>query len=174
MRGACDSRCAPDVRRRRVHRCRVRAPVAAQVAKPAQAATSDHPAPKRRRRRPHARPSTLSGCLHGRAGEARQEFVRRNLPLCHTPTSHTGATFTAWWRGKPLSDLFAFISENMPQERSGKPRTRRRRRRRRVSAEDERDAGRQERAVSRRRLVKKFRIDVNAPRGTSTATRKKP
>ncbi|HJU76191.1 MAG TPA: cytochrome c [Gemmatimonadaceae bacterium] len=34
---------------------------------------------------------------------------------CHTPESHTGAIFDAWWGGKRLSDLFEYVQERMPK-----------------------------------------------------------
>src|SRR4029077_15059909 len=38
---------------------------------------------------------------------------------CHSPESHTGATFAKWWRGKQLSDLFSFVSGRMPKNDPG-------------------------------------------------------
>jgi mono/diheme cytochrome c family protein len=38
---------------------------------------------------------------------------------CHTPESHTGATFRKWWEKKRLADLFQFIGEKMPKNDPG-------------------------------------------------------
>jgi mono/diheme cytochrome c family protein len=38
---------------------------------------------------------------------------------CHTPESHTGAIFDAWWGGRRLSDLFEFVQERMPKNEPG-------------------------------------------------------
>jgi mono/diheme cytochrome c family protein len=38
---------------------------------------------------------------------------------CHTPVSHTGATFATWWKGKTLSDLYQFVSTKMPKNDPG-------------------------------------------------------
>ena len=38
---------------------------------------------------------------------------------CHTPASHTGATFAQWWDKKPLSELFLFIATKMPKNEPG-------------------------------------------------------
>ena len=38
---------------------------------------------------------------------------------CHTPASHTGAIFAAWWDKKTLSDLFQFVVTRMPKNEPG-------------------------------------------------------
>ena len=38
---------------------------------------------------------------------------------CHTPASHTGATFASWWERKPLSDLYLFVTTRMPKNEPG-------------------------------------------------------
>jgi S-disulfanyl-L-cysteine oxidoreductase SoxD len=38
---------------------------------------------------------------------------------CHTPTSHQGATFTQNWDRHPLSDLYVYVSQQMPQDNPG-------------------------------------------------------
>jgi mono/diheme cytochrome c family protein len=38
---------------------------------------------------------------------------------CHTPSSHTGATYNQNWQGHPLSDLFLYVSTQMPQDNPG-------------------------------------------------------
>ena len=38
---------------------------------------------------------------------------------CHTPSSHTGDTYNQNWQGHPLSDLFLYVSQQMPQDNPG-------------------------------------------------------
>jgi mono/diheme cytochrome c family protein len=38
---------------------------------------------------------------------------------CHTPASHTGAIFAAWWDRKTLADLYQFIATRMPKNEPG-------------------------------------------------------
>jgi mono/diheme cytochrome c family protein len=38
---------------------------------------------------------------------------------CHTPESHTGAIFDAWWGGRRLAELFEFVQERMPKNEPG-------------------------------------------------------
>jgi mono/diheme cytochrome c family protein len=38
---------------------------------------------------------------------------------CHTPKSHTGATFNKYWKGKQVSDLFTFVNTRMPKNDPG-------------------------------------------------------
>ena len=38
---------------------------------------------------------------------------------CHTPSSHTGSTYNQNWQGHPLSDLFLYVSTQMPQDNPG-------------------------------------------------------
>jgi mono/diheme cytochrome c family protein len=38
---------------------------------------------------------------------------------CHTPASHTGAIFAAWWDRKTLADLYQFIVTRMPKNEPG-------------------------------------------------------
>ena len=42
-----------------------------------------------------------------------------NCRSCHSPESHTGTTFETWWRGKQLSELFTFVSTQMPKNDPG-------------------------------------------------------
>ena len=34
---------------------------------------------------------------------------------CHTAQTHTGATFNANWKGRPLSELYVFMRDRMPK-----------------------------------------------------------
>jgi mono/diheme cytochrome c family protein len=38
---------------------------------------------------------------------------------CHTPEAYTQPSFTAKWNGKPLSELYSFIREQMPKNEPG-------------------------------------------------------
>ena len=38
---------------------------------------------------------------------------------CHTPESHTSEAFVAKWNGKPLSELFQYIRDQMPKNEPG-------------------------------------------------------
>jgi len=85
----------------------------AQTAKktPAHPAAKAPPAP--------AGPSTLSGIYTDEQSARGRDVYLGSCKSCHAPESHTGATFAKWWRGKRLSDLFAFISTRMPKNDPG-------------------------------------------------------
>jgi S-disulfanyl-L-cysteine oxidoreductase SoxD len=38
---------------------------------------------------------------------------------CHAPASHTGVVFSKAWKGRPLADLFTYVSERMPKNEPG-------------------------------------------------------
>jgi len=38
---------------------------------------------------------------------------------CHTPETHTGATFNATWNKRSLSELYGYIRERMPKNEPG-------------------------------------------------------
>lgn len=63
--------------------------------------------------------STLSGVYTAEQASRGKDVYAGACKSCHTPVSHTGATFAKWWRGKQLSDLFGFISTNMPKNDPG-------------------------------------------------------
>ena len=64
-------------------------------------------------------PSTLSGVYTDEQASRGKDVYAGSCRSCHTPVSHTGATFNKWWRGKRLSDLFGFISTYMPKNDPG-------------------------------------------------------
>lgn len=64
-------------------------------------------------------PSTLSGVYTNEQASRGKDVYLGSCRSCHTPASHTGATFNKWWRGKQLSDLFAFVSTQMPKNDPG-------------------------------------------------------
>ncbi|HET7371937.1 MAG TPA: c-type cytochrome [Gemmatimonadaceae bacterium] len=68
---------------------------------------------------PPTGPSTLSGVYTNEQASRGKDVYAGSCRSCHTPASHTGATFNKWWRGKQLSDLFGFISTTMPKNDPG-------------------------------------------------------
>lgn len=64
-------------------------------------------------------PSTLSGVYTNEQASRGKDVYSGNCKSCHTPSSHTGATFAKWWRGKQLSELFTFVSTRMPKNNPG-------------------------------------------------------
>lgn len=118
-------------------------------------------------------PSTLSGIYTDEQANRGKNLYNGTCRSCHSPTSHTGATFAQWWRGKQLSDLFKFISEKMPKNDPGS-----------LAPEDVADVvayllkmnampvGKEE-IYPDADSLKQYRIEVKSS-GTSTATRKKP
>ena len=68
---------------------------------------------------PPSGPSTLSGVYTDEQASRGKDVYAGSCRSCHTPASHTGATFNKWWRGKQLSDLFGFISTLMPKNDPG-------------------------------------------------------
>jgi mono/diheme cytochrome c family protein len=38
---------------------------------------------------------------------------------CHQPSSHQGSLYNQNWAGHPLSDLFLYVSQKMPQDNPG-------------------------------------------------------
>lgn len=68
---------------------------------------------------PPSGPSTLSGVYTDEQASRGKDVYAGSCRSCHTPASHTGATFNKWWRGKQLSDLFGFISTTMPKNDPG-------------------------------------------------------
>ena len=64
-------------------------------------------------------PTTLDGLYTDEQASRGKDVYLNSCRSCHTPASHTGATFNKWWRGKHLSDLFAFVSTRMPKNDPG-------------------------------------------------------
>ena len=48
-----------------------------------------------------------------------KEIYLLSCVSCHTPASHAGAIFAAKWNGKPLWELFRYVSEAMPKSEPG-------------------------------------------------------
>jgi len=127
-----------------------------------------HPAPAEQL------PSTLSGVYTDEQASRGKDVYAGSCRSCHTPASHTGATFNKWWRGKHLSDLFLFVSTRMPKNDPGS-----------LAPEDVADVtayllkmnampvGNAELPADADSL-KKIRIETKRRSAPSTATRKKP
>jgi mono/diheme cytochrome c family protein len=119
-----------------------------------------------------AGPSTLSGVYTTEQAARGKDVYAGNCRSCHTPMSHTGEMFATWWGGKQLSDLFTFVSTQMPKNDPGS-----------LSAEDAADVvayllqmngmppGKMEISPDADSL-RKYRIVTRTP--DSTATRKSP
>jgi mono/diheme cytochrome c family protein len=117
-------------------------------------------------------PTTLSGIYtRDQAARGRNVYAGQ-CRSCHTPQSHTGETFEAWWGGKPLSELFTFVATQMPKNDPGS-----------LASEDVADvvayllemnampAGKRELRPDADSL-KQYRVELK--RREPTATRKKP
>jgi hypothetical protein len=137
--------------------------------------------PKGAAKRPAAPPakananlaSTLTGVYTNEQAARGRNFYLGMCKSCHAPESHTGATFSKYWKGKKLSDLFMYISTQMPKNDPGS-----------LDPGDIADVmayilrmnaeptGKDE-IYPDADSLKKFRIDVKQA-GTSTAKGKKP
>jgi mono/diheme cytochrome c family protein len=118
--------------------------------------------------------STLNGVYTDEQASRGKDVYAGSCRSCHTPASHTGATFSKWWRGKHLSDLFLFVSTRMPKNDPGS-----------LAPDDVADVmayllkmnampvGKEELPPDADSL-KKIRIETKRSSATSTAKRKKP
>jgi S-disulfanyl-L-cysteine oxidoreductase SoxD len=118
--------------------------------------------------------TTLSGVYTAEQADRGRDVYMGSCKSCHSPASHTGATFNKWWRGKQLSDLYGFVATRMPKNDPGS-----------LSAEDAADVvayllKMNAMPVGKGELVpdldslKHFRIETKRTNATTTATRKKP
>lgn len=119
-------------------------------------------------------PSTLSGVYTAEQAGRGKDVYMGTCRACHTPASHTGAMFNKWWHGKKLSDLYSFVSTQMPKNDPGS-----------LAAEDAADVvayllkmnampvGKDELYPDADSL-KKFRIETKSRSATTTAKRTKP
>jgi mono/diheme cytochrome c family protein len=63
--------------------------------------------------------STLAGVYtEEQATRGKNSFLGA-CKSCHAPESQTGANFSRLWVGKPLLDLFKYVSDNMPENDPG-------------------------------------------------------
>jgi Cytochrome C oxidase, cbb3-type, subunit III len=82
------------------------------------------PPPRTASRKPPAKsaytgPSTLGGIFTDEQADRGGDLYAGSCRSCHTPASHTGATFRKYWEGRQLSDLFAFVQLRMPKNNPG-------------------------------------------------------
>ncbi len=63
--------------------------------------------------------TTLGGVYTAAQAARGQDTYEVLCRGCHTPASHTGATFTTWWSGQLVSDLFSYIGQSMPDNDPG-------------------------------------------------------
>jgi len=63
--------------------------------------------------------STLSGVYTAEQATRGRNVFLGSCKSCHAPESHVGANFTRLWVGKPLLDLFKYVSETMPENDPG-------------------------------------------------------
>jgi mono/diheme cytochrome c family protein len=63
--------------------------------------------------------STASGVYSDEQAARGRDVYLGNCKSCHTPESHTGPLFKTRWEGRPLADLFAYISLSMPKNEPG-------------------------------------------------------
>jgi mono/diheme cytochrome c family protein len=61
-----------------------------------------------------AGPSTLDSVYTADQAARGKDVYLGSCRSCHTPASHTGATFEKRWRGKHLSDLYTYVATKMP------------------------------------------------------------
>lgn len=64
-------------------------------------------------------PSTQQGVYTNEQASRGKSVYLGSCKSCHSPQSHTGATFNKFWRNHPLSDLFSFVSTKMPKNDPG-------------------------------------------------------
>ena len=63
--------------------------------------------------------STRSGVYSASQAERGGELYALACVSCHTGVTHTGPAFVAKWNGRPLSDLYGYMRENMPKSDPG-------------------------------------------------------
>ena len=63
--------------------------------------------------------TTASGVYSEAQATRGRDVYLGSCKSCHTPESHTGAMFTSKWHGRPLSDLLAYLSTEMPKNEPG-------------------------------------------------------
>lgn len=63
--------------------------------------------------------STSAGVYTAEQAARGRDTYAMQCKSCHTPASHTGATFAQWWDRKPLSELYQFVTTRMPKNEPG-------------------------------------------------------
>ena len=68
---------------------------------------------------PAAARTTLSGIYTLDQAKRGADVYAASCGSCHSPSSHTGNTFKAGWVGRPLAELYNYLSSEMPQNDPG-------------------------------------------------------
>ena len=63
--------------------------------------------------------TTKSGVYTTQQAIRGKDVYAGNCKSCHTPESHTGATFNAIWNHRVLSELYGYIRDRMPKNEPG-------------------------------------------------------
>ena len=63
--------------------------------------------------------TTKSGVYTSQQAARGRDVYMGNCRSCHTPETHTGATFNAVWNKRSLADLYSFVRERMPKNDPG-------------------------------------------------------
>ncbi len=63
--------------------------------------------------------STRAGVFTAAQAQGGREVFVGSCTGCHTSASHTGAAFLTKWAGRPLAELFGFVSTRMPKANPG-------------------------------------------------------
>jgi len=93
--------------------------VSAQTTKTAAKTSSKSTAPAKSAATPYTGPSTLNGVYTDEQAARGKAVYVGSCKSCHTPDTHTGATFAKFWKGKQLSELFNFVASRMPKNDPG-------------------------------------------------------
>jgi S-disulfanyl-L-cysteine oxidoreductase SoxD len=67
----------------------------------------------------HAGATTMSGVYTAEQASRGQDVYSGSCRGCHTPASHTGATFAMFWLHKSVADLFTYVDARMPKNDPG-------------------------------------------------------
>lgn len=66
------------------------------------------------------KPTSTSAGVYNRVQANRGQDVYLTMcKNCHSAETHTGAAFTTKWNGKALSELYGYISDQMPKNAPG-------------------------------------------------------
>ncbi len=62
-----------------------------------------------------ALPTILTGVFTAEQADRGKELYLPLCQSCHVAVAHTGPVFRGHWAGRPLSDLYTFVSTRMPK-----------------------------------------------------------
>jgi mono/diheme cytochrome c family protein len=60
-------------------------------------------------------PTTLQGVFTAEQADRGKDIYLALCQSCHVAVAHTGPVFRGHWAGRPLSDLYTFVSTRMPK-----------------------------------------------------------